>query len=100
MERNEIINIINKCEEKCINEFKKVDNLEFLYSNKVLEAFQKNNVSEGCFNSTTGFPFHYIYNDPNTFEKYFRPCYDTCQTCFAGGTRSINNCNTWYMCIY
>ena len=59
MERNEIINIINKCEEKCINEFKKVDNLEFLYSNKVLEAFQKNNVSEGCFNSTTG----YGYND-------------------------------------
>ena len=59
MERNEIINIINKCEEKCINEFKKVDELEFLYSNKVLEAFQKNNVSEGCFNSTTG----YGYND-------------------------------------
>ena len=57
MERKEIIELINKCEEKCVDEFKRIDDLEFLYSNKVLEAFQKNQVSEGCFNSTTGYGY-------------------------------------------
>ena len=57
MERKDIINIINEAEEAIKDEFKRIDDLEFMYSNKVLDAFQKNNVSEGCFNATTGYGY-------------------------------------------
>ncbi len=70
MNRNEIIEIVNKCEEKCINEFKRIDELEFMYSNKVLDAFQKNNVSEGCFNSTTGYGYNDLGRD--TLESIYK----------------------------
>ena len=70
MNRNEIIEIVNKCEEKCINEFKRIDELEFKYSNKVLDAFQKNNVSEGCFNSTTGYGYNDLGRD--TLESIYK----------------------------
>ena len=59
MERNDIISLVKEAEEVCSEEFNKIDELEFMYSNKVLDAFQKNNVSEGCFNGTAG----YGYND-------------------------------------
>ena len=70
MNRNEIIELINKSEEKCISEFKKIDELEFYYSNKVLDAFQNNNVSEGCFNSTTGYGYNDLGRD--TLESIYK----------------------------
>ena len=70
MERKEIIEIVNKCEEKCMDEFKRIDNLEFIYSNKVLDAFQKNKVSEGCFNSTTGYGYNDLGRD--TLENIYK----------------------------
>ena len=51
--------LVNKCELKCLDEFKKIDELCSYNSKKVLDAFQKNKVSESHFNSTTG----YGYND-------------------------------------
>ena len=45
-----------------------------------------------CFPSILQFPFHYIYSDPILHETYFRPCYQTCQTCSAYGTKRNNNC--------
>lgn len=54
------INELIKNSEKIINhEFDKIDDIVFCNSKKVLEAFQKENVSEYHFNSTTG----YGYND-------------------------------------
>ena len=70
MERKEIINLINECENICSDEFKRIDNLEFTYSNKVLEAFQKNQVSEGCFNSTTGYGYNDLGRD--TLESIYK----------------------------
>ena len=37
--------------------FDKIDDTEFFYSKKVLEAMQHNNLSEGAFNSTTGYGY-------------------------------------------
>ena len=51
--------LINKCENELENEFKKVDKICSINSRKVLDAFQKNKVSEVHFNETTG----YGYND-------------------------------------
>ena len=51
--------LVNKCEKELVDEFNKVDEICLANSKKVLDAFQKNKVSENHFNSTTG----YGYND-------------------------------------
>lgn len=53
------IDLINECEKEIEKELKGVDDTVFINSKKVLDAFQKENVSEYHFNSTTG----YGYND-------------------------------------
>lgn len=56
---NNILELINKSEIEIKDELKKIDDIVLFNSSKVLEAFQKENVSEYHFNSTTG----YGYND-------------------------------------
>ena len=51
--------LVSRAEEKLKEEYKKIDDLEMYFSNKILNAFKNNNVNEACFNSTTG----YGYND-------------------------------------
>lgn len=55
----EILDLINESEKRIQNELKKIDDIVFFNSKKVIEAFQKEKVSEFHFNSTTG----YGYND-------------------------------------
>ena len=54
-----VINLINDAEKELKSIFEDVDNICFINSKKVLDAFHKNNVSENHFNTTTG----YGYND-------------------------------------
>ena len=51
--------MIDELEKECLEQFKLIDDICFYNSEKVLKAFQENNVSEIHFNSTTG----YGYND-------------------------------------
>ena len=51
--------MIDELERDCLEQFKLIDDICFYNSEKVLKAFQENNVSEIHFNSTTG----YGYND-------------------------------------
>ncbi len=55
----EVIDLVNKCEDACKDEFKKIDDRAFNNSLKVLSSFHKNRINESHFNSTTG----YGYND-------------------------------------
>ena len=61
--------LIDKLEHDCLEQFKIVDDICFYNSEKVLQAFQSNSVSETHFNSTTG----YGYNDEGreVIEKVF-----------------------------
>ena len=52
-------NIILQSEKEIQDEFRKIENVSFFYSEKVLNAFHKYRVSESHFNTTTG----YGYND-------------------------------------
>ena len=65
----DINKLINEAEENVKEQFKLVDEVCFYNSNKVLEAFQKNNVSETHFNSTTGYGYDDIGRD--TLEKVY-----------------------------
>ena len=59
MNKESIIKLVNDCEKEIAKEFDKINEIEEYNTNKVLESFKKNNVSEVHFNSTTG----YGYND-------------------------------------
>ncbi len=59
MDRENIIKYISNCEIELKDIYKKVDEISFINSMKVLDAFHNNHVSESHFNSTTG----YGYND-------------------------------------
>ena len=67
--------LIKEAEENLQEEYKKIDELELFYSKKVLDAFKNNNVSEACFNSTTG----YGYNDlgRETLENVFKDIFNS-----------------------
>ena len=65
----DINEIIKESEKNVKQQFKLVDEICFYNSNKVLEAFQKNNVSETHFNSTTGYGYDDIGRD--TLEKVY-----------------------------
>ena len=57
--KEEILNLVNECEELCKCEFQKIDEICFKNTIKVLNAFHEFEISESDFSSTTG----YGYND-------------------------------------
>lgn len=70
MDRKRIIEYVYDCEEMIKEQIKEIDKVSFYNSMKVLGAFHKCNVSEGCFNGTTG----YGYNDygRDTVEEVYK----------------------------
>lgn len=54
-----IDNLIKEAETNLKDIYQKYDEIEYINSKKVLDAFKSNNVTEDCFNMTTG----YGYND-------------------------------------
>ncbi len=38
-------------------------------------------------------PYHFLYENSN--EKYYKPCYETCETCSTSGNEHNNNCKTY-----
>ena len=67
--------LIKEAESKLESEFKKIDDLEFYYSKKVLDAFRKNNVSEACFSSTSGYGYNDLGRD--TLENVFKDIFNS-----------------------
>ena len=69
MIKNEILNQINNYENNIKEELYKIDKIVLNNSLKVLEAFNKENVSEYHFNSTTGYGYNDIGRD--TIERVY-----------------------------
>ena len=65
-----IEDLFNKCELKVEPQFKEIDKTCEINSEKVLNAFQKNKISEAHFSSTTGYGYSDIGRD--TIEKVFK----------------------------
>jgi cystathionine beta-lyase family protein involved in aluminum resistance len=87
----ETIEFIKKEEEKVQDEFKKVDEICEQNSLKVLAGFHKYNVSEGVFNSTTGYGYNDLGRD--TIEKIFAYVLDAedaiVRSQFISGTHAL-----------
>ena len=85
---------VKKCEEKIKDELDKVDKITEANSLKVLMAFNKNNLSENHFNSTTG----YGYNDEgrDVIEKIYADIFKAedalVRSQFISGSHALTVC--------
>ena len=88
----DILSLIKDCEVKLEDEFKRLDELCFKNSYKVLKAFQDNKVSTSHFEGTTGYGYNDLGRD--TIEKVFASILG-CEDClvrsqFISGTHVIS----------
>ena len=86
--------IVNREESLLRDEFEKLDDICFYNSNKVLKAFKKNNLSENCFNSTTGYGYSDIGRE--SIEKVYADIFKTedalVRTQFVSGSHTLTVC--------
>ena len=92
MKRDEIKELVLNCENELTDEFKKIDDNKFFFSEKVLNSFKKHNLSENAFNSTTG----YGYNDlgREIIEKVYADIFKSesavVRSQFISGSHALN----------
>ena len=67
--KNKIIELLNQCEVECETIFKKIDNVCFQNTRKVVDAFHEQEISENDFASTTGYGYDDIGREK--IEKIF-----------------------------
>lgn len=53
----DIKKLVLDCEKELVDIFSNIDETNLFYSEKVLNAFQDNGLTEGCFNETTGYGY-------------------------------------------
>ena len=91
---NESQKIVNESEQKLKNIYQELDNICDYNSMKVLNAFNKNNLNESHFNSTTG----YGYNDEgrDVIEKIYADIFNTedalVRSQFISGSHALTVC--------
>ena len=83
-----VINLANEAEENIKDIFENIEKIEEYNSIKVLNAFQKNEISEIHFNSTTGYGYGDIGRD--TTEKVFADIFKALR---APPEISLSNCS-------
>ena len=90
----DVINLIQESENECKEEFTKIDKRCEANSLKVLWAFQKNEITESCFNETTGYGYNDLGRDK--IEKVFADCLgaEDClvRSQFISGSHALNVC--------
>lgn len=69
MSNEELDLLITASEQELAPIFQKHDEIEFFNSNKVINAFKENNVTEDCFNMTTGYGYNDLGRD--TIERVY-----------------------------
>ena len=89
-----VLKLVNECEKDCFEEFQKIDELSNYNSLKVLSAFQKNEVTDMCFNQTTGYGYNDLGRDK--IEEVFKDVLGAEDALvrgqFISGSHALNVC--------
>lgn len=85
------LNLIEQSEKEIKNELEKIDDIVFFNSKKVIEAFNKENVSEYHFNSTTGYGYNDIGRDiiEKVYSDIFKSEDALVRNQFISGTHAL-----------
>ncbi len=91
---DEVVELINKSELSCFEEFSKIDEACTINSLKVLSSFQANEVTESCFNSTTGYGYNDLGRDKieNIFKDVLGAEDALVRSQFISGSHALNVC--------
>ena len=85
-------NLIKEAETKLKEIYQKQEEIEFFNSKKVLNAFKENNVTEDCFNMTTGYGYSDLGRD--TIEKVYSTIFKSedslVRSQFISGTHALS----------
>ena len=85
-------NLISEAEKHLQDIYSKQEEVEFYNSNKVLEAFKENNVTEDCFHMTTGYGYNDLGRD--TIEKVYSTIFkiedSLVRSQFISGTHALS----------
>ena len=89
---NNVVELVNKLEKDCLEEFNKIDEICDINSLKVLSSFHKNEVTESSFNSTTGYGYNDLGRDK--IEAIFKDVLDAedalVRSQFISGSHALN----------
>ena len=92
--REEVVKIVNDSDKELKSIFSEIDELCDYNSLRVLSSFHKHEVSEACFNSTTGYGYNDLGRD--TIEKIFADifgCEDALvRSQFISGSHALTVC--------
>lgn len=80
------------CEEKCRGRFAEIERVSLFNTQKVLEAFQKEKVSESCFSGTTGYGYDDLGRETldRVYADVFRAESALVRIGFVNGTHAIS----------
>ena len=88
----QITQLIEEAELNLKEIYQEQDNIEFYNSKKVLDAFKENNVTEDCFNMTTGYGYSDLGRD--TIEKVYSTIFKSedslVRSQFISGTHALS----------
>ena len=91
---DDVVELVNRCEVDCFDEFKKIDDICMANSLKVLNSFHKNRISEAHFNSTTGYGYNDLGRD--AIEDVFKDVLGAedalVRNQFVSGSHALNVC--------
>ena len=91
---DEVVELVNYCEEDCLEEFKKIDETAMNNSLKVLSSFHENRINESHFNSTTGYGYNDLGRD--AIEDVFKDVLGAedalVRNQFVSGSHALNVC--------
>ena len=92
MNKEEVIELVNKCEKELINEFEIVNKIEEINTNKVLSAFNSEGVSEIHFNTTTGYGYNDLGRDviENVYKRIFNAEAALVRNQFISASHALN----------
>lgn len=87
-----VINLVKDAEVALDSIFQKQEEIEFFNSNKVLQAFQVNHVTEDCFHMTTGYGYNDLGRD--VIEKVYSTIFESedslVRSQFISGTHALS----------
>lgn len=88
----QVKDLLKKAEKELEPIFKQQEQIELINSEKVLNAFKKNNVTEDCFNMTTGYGYNDLGRD--TIEKVYSTIFKSedslVRSQFISGTHALS----------
>ena len=89
-----IDNLIKEAELNLTDIYKQIDEVEFINSKKVLDAFKKNNLSEIHFNTTTGYGYGDIGRDviESVYADIFKSEDALVRSQFISGSHALTVC--------